>query len=257
MYDYTPPQDLLREHVILVTGAGDGIGRAAANAFAAHGATVVLLGRTIRKLEQVYDQIERNGHPQPAIYPMDLEGAKPKDYDDLAAVLEREFGRLDGLLHNAALLGTLTPLVHYDIGLWYRVMQVNLHAPFMLSRACLGLLAKSSAASVVFTSDRVGRKGRAYWGAYGVSKFAIEGLMQIMADELETNTSIRVNSVAPGPTRTRLRATAYPGEDPATVTKPEDLMPIYLYLMGRDSLGVTGRAFDAQQEAAAISSDQS
>lgn len=243
---HTPPKDLLSERIILITGAGDGIGRAAALACAAHGATVVLLGRTIRKLEETYDQIEQAGHPQAAIYPLNLEGATPKDYDDLAATLETEFGRLDGLLHNAALLGALSPIAHQDIELWFKVMQVNLNAPFLLTRACLGLLMKSPDASVVFTSDSVGRQGRAYWGAYGVSKFGIEGLSQILAQEMETNTTVRVNTVNPGPTRTRLRTNAYPGENALALPTPDSLMPAYLYLLGPDSRGVTGRQFDAQ-----------
>ncbi len=244
--NYQPAEDLLKEHVILVTGAGAGIGEAAAKSFAAHGATVILLGRTIRKLEEVYDAIEQAGHPQPAIYPMNLEGAAPKDYEDLAMTVEKEFGRLDGLLHNASLLGSLTPLAQYDIEQWSKVMQVNLNAPFMLTQATLELMKKSDDASLVFTSSSVGRQGRAYWGAYGISKAANENMMQIWADELETNTNIRVNSINPGAVRTGMRARAYPGEDPETVTKPEAIMATYLYLFGPDSRGVTGQQFDAQ-----------
>jgi NAD(P)-dependent dehydrogenase (short-subunit alcohol dehydrogenase family) len=244
--DYTPTPDLLKERISLVTGAGDGIGRAAAKTFAAHGATVILLGRTIRKLEAVYDEIVQAQHPQPAIYPMNLEGASPKDYEDLAEIVAKEFGRLDGLLHNASMLGKLTPLEHYDINQWYQVLQVNLNAPYMLTRACLNLLKQSPDASVVFTASSVGRKGRAYWGAYAVSKFALEGLMQVLADELETNTAIRVNSLNPGKTRTKMRSDAYPGENPNTLPLPEDIMSMYLYLMGIDSRGVHGQALDAQ-----------
>ncbi|HHW76870.1 MAG TPA: SDR family NAD(P)-dependent oxidoreductase, partial [Xanthomonadaceae bacterium] len=144
MKDYQPVADLLKERVILVTGAGDGIGRAVARRLAVHGATVILLGRTIRKLEQIYDEIEQVGAPKPAIYPMNLEGASPKDYVDLARVLDTEFGRLDGLLHNAALFEGLTPLANYDIELWYRILQVNLNAPFLLTQALLGLLNRST-----------------------------------------------------------------------------------------------------------------
>jgi NAD(P)-dependent dehydrogenase (short-subunit alcohol dehydrogenase family) len=244
--DYTATPDLLKDRIILVTGAGDGIGRAAAKSFAAHGATVILLGRTIRKLEFVYDEIIQANHPKPAIYPMNLEGASPKDYEDLAEIIHKEFGRLDGLLHNASMLGKLTPLEHYDINQWYQVLQVNLNAPYMLTRACLGLLKQSSDASIVFTSSSVGRKGRAYWGAYAVSKFALEGLMQVLADELEENTSIRVNSLNPGKTRTKMRSDAYPGEDPNTLPMPDEIMNIYLYLMGADSRSVHGQALDAQ-----------
>ncbi len=246
MQDYSPPADLLEGRIILVTGAGDGIGAAAAKSFARHGAIVILLGRTIRKLEAVYDAIEQSGGPQPAIYPMNLEGASPKDYQDLADTLDREFGHLDGLLHNAAILGTLTPLEMYDLELWAKVMQVNLNAPYLLTRACLPLLKKSEDASVLFTSSSVGHRGRAYWGAYGISKAAAGNMMQILADELEENTPVRVNSIDPGAVRTRMRAKAYPGEDPNIQPAPEEIMGIYLYLMGPDSAGKTGQSFKAR-----------
>lgn len=243
---YTPNPDLLASRVILVTGAGDGIGHAAATTFAAHGATVVLLGRTLSKLEAVYDEIMQSGHPEPGIYPMDMKGAQPQDYDELAERLASEFGHLDGLLHNAALLGSLSPLDHCDVVEWWEVIQVNLHGPFFMTRACLPLLKKSQDASIIFTSCSVGRKGRAYWGAYGVSKFAIEGMMQILAEELDANPRIRVNSLNPGPVRTRLRAAAYPAEEPGTLASPEAVMASYLFLMGPDSREVNGQALDAQ-----------
>jgi NAD(P)-dependent dehydrogenase (short-subunit alcohol dehydrogenase family) len=242
---YKPNNNLLKDKVILITGAGDGIGRGAAKKFAEYGATIILLGRTTKKLEQVYDEIEQANYPQAAIYPMNLEGASPKDYEDLANTIEQEFGKLDGVLHNASLLGVLTPIEQYDVNLWHQVMQVNLNAAFMLTKACLPLLRKSNDASIVFTSSTVGRKGRAYWGAYAVSKFANEGLMQVLADELE-KTNIRVNSINPGRTRTAMRAKAYPAEDPNILKTPEEIMPVYLYLFGEDSKGVSGQAFDAQ-----------
>lgn len=249
MQDYQAPLDLLKDKVILVTGAGSGIGQAAAKSFAAHGATVILLGRTIKKLEDVYDEIEAAGYPQAAIYPMNLEGAVEKDYDDMAATIEKEFGRLDGILHNAALLGTITPIEQYDANEWAKLMQVNLNAPFMMTQALISLLRESDDASVIFTSSSVGRKGRAYWGAYSVSKFGVEGLMQVLADELEDeHNNIRVNSINPGATRTNMRAHAFPAENPIHNPLPEDIMAIYLYLMGKDSVGVTGQALDAQKK---------
>ena len=244
--DYQARPDLLAGRIILVTGAGDGIGAAAARECAAHGATVILLGRTTRKLEKVYDAIEEAGYPQAAIYPMNLEGAAPKDYEELANTIEQEFGRLDGLLHNASLLGTLTPLGQYDIEQWSKVMQVNLNAPFLLTRACLDLLKQSEDASLLFTSSSVGRQGRAYWGAYGISKAANENMMQIWADELESNTSVRVNSINPGAVRTSMRARAYPGEDPNTLPRPDEVLATYLYLLGPDSKGINGQQFNAQ-----------
>lgn len=244
--DYAPPADLLAGRVILVTGAGDGIGKAVSLAYAAHGATVILLGRTVRKLEEVYDRIKSAGGPEPAIYPMDLEGAVPDDHRQLAQRIASELGRLDGLLHNAGRLGTLTPIEHYDPTEWLRVVQVNLNAVFLLTQACLPLLKRAGDASLLFTSSGVGRRGRAYWGAYSASKFAVEGLMQILADELEKNSSVRVNSINPGRVRTAMRAAAYPAENPAELRKPEDIVLPYLYLMGPDSRGVHGQALDAQ-----------
>lgn len=246
MKDYQPAADLLKDRIILVTGAGDGIGRAVARRLAAYGATVVLLDRAIRKLEQVYDEIERAGGPKPAIYPMNLEGATPKDHADLAHVLDTEFGRLDGLLHNAALFEGLTPIANYDLELWYRTLQVNLNAPFLLTHALLGLLNRSTDASIVFTADQVSEEGQAYWGAYAVAKGGADTLMKILSSELETNTAIRVNSLDPGRVRTALTQKAYPGRNPAAWADPEAVLNAYLYLLGPDSRGVTGQRFRAQ-----------
>jgi NAD(P)-dependent dehydrogenase (short-subunit alcohol dehydrogenase family) len=244
MQEYHPKANLLKDRVILITGAGDGIGAAVAQEYAKYGATVILLGRTQKKLEQVYDLIEQAGYPQPAIYPLELQLATPKDYKILAATIHKEFGRLDGLLHNAAVLGTLTPIEHYDNRLWAHVLHVNLNAPFMLTKACLPILKKAKEASIIFTSANVGYKGQAYWGAYAVSKAATENLMEILSEELEVNTNVRVNSVDPGRVRTRMNALAYPGDDPSNVPLPKDVTPVYLYLMGPDSGGVTGERFD-------------
>lgn len=244
MQEYHPKPNILKDRVVLVTGAGDGIGAAVAQDYAKFGATVILLGRTQKKLEKVYDLIEQAGYPQPAIYPLELQLATPKDYKILAATIHKEFGRLDGLLHNAAVLGTLTPIEHYDNRLWAHVLHVNLNAPFMLTKACLPLLKKAKEASIIFTSANVGYKGQAYWGAYAVSKAATENLMEILSEELEVNTNIRVNSVDPGRVRTRMNALAYPGDDPGNVPLAKDVTPVYLYLMGPDSSGVTGERFD-------------
>ena len=246
MFSYDAPQDLLKDRIILVTGAGDGIGRAAAHAYAAHGATVVLLGRTLEKLEQVYDELEKAGAAQPAIVPLNLETAAEHDYIELTNQLDDTFGRLDGVLHNAGLLGLRTPLESYDPSIWSQVMKVNVQAPFMLTQALMPLLKRSDDASVIFTSSGVGRRGRAHWGAYAVSKFATEGMSQVLADELENISAIRVNCINPGATRTAMRAWAYPAEDPQRNPAPEEIMPVYLYLMGPDSKGVNGQSLDAQ-----------
>ena len=246
MFDYTARPDLLKGRTILVTGAGRGIGAAAAKAYAAHGATVLLLGKTEENLDSVYDEIVAAGHPEPVSIPFNLETALAHQYDELAATIERECGRLDGLLHNASILGPLTPIEQLSGDNFMRVMQVNVNAVFMLTSTLLPLLKLSEDASVVFTSSSVGRKGRAYWGGYAVSKFANEGLMQVLADEVDGIAAVRANSVNPGATRTDMRAKAYPGEDPMTLPTPEEILPVYLYLMGPDSRGVNGKAFDAQ-----------
>ena len=242
-HDYQPPLDLLKDRIILITGAGDGIGKAAALAFAKHQATVILLGRTVRKLEQIYDDIVACGAPQPAIYPLNLETASLDDYQRLAATLAQEFGRLDGLLLNAGLLGNLTPIVHYDPQAWAHVLQVNLTANFLLTRECYPLLKKSNDARVLFTSDAAAIKGTAYWGAYAVAKAGSDTLMRILAEEWETNTAIRVNSLDPGRVQTMLRRHAFPAEDPRHLATPQDLMPSYLYLLGPDSQPLHGQRF--------------
>ncbi|MCK5663991.1 MAG: YciK family oxidoreductase [Thiotrichaceae bacterium] len=246
MFNYSAPGQLLKDRIILVTGAGDGIGKVAAKTFAQYGATVILLGKTIEKLEKVYDEIEKNNGPQPAIYPMNLEGATGKDFEDMQLTLDKEFGRLDGILHNAALLGTLMPIAQFDMAHWGKIMQINLNAPYMITRMCLPLLEKSQNASVVFTTDDAGIHGKAYWGAYGISKAAGDNMMQILADEMEINTPVRFNSINPGKVATSMHSMAYPGVDPADLAKPADIMNAYLYLMGDDSKAVNGQIISAQ-----------
>ncbi len=243
---YEAPATLLEGRNILVTGAGDGIGRAAAECFATHGATVVLLGRTLAKLESCYDTIIDSGAPQPVIQVLDLARASESDYAALAETLTAELGCLHGLLHNAALLGPQTPLGQYPLEQWREVMKVNVEAAFVLTRALLPALTAAPDASVVFSSSGVGRRGRAYWGAYAVSKFAVEGLAQVLADELQNTTRIRVNCINPGATNTRMRRTAYPAEPPQHNPLPAAIMSSYLYLMGPASTGISGRSLDAQ-----------
>ena len=243
--DYQAPQDLLAHKVILVTGAGDGIGRVAATTFASHGATVVLLGKTTAKLEQVYDEIMALGAPEPGIAPMDLATASSEDIKQLAEVLDSTYGRLDGLLHNAAMLGDRIPVEHYDINQWMTVMQVNFNAVFMLSRLMLPLLRQAPAASLLFTSSSVGAAPKAYWGPYAVSKYAMEGLAKLLAEELDNTSAIRVNIINPGATRTSMRAKAYPNENPANLKTAISLMPLYLYLMGDDSHAINGETLTA------------
>lgn len=247
---YDAPLDLLTQRVVLITGAADGIGRALALSAAGHGATVVLLDRNVRKLELVYDEIENNGGPQPAIYPLNLETATPEHYQELAATLEQNFGRLDALVHNAASLGRLAPLEHADVGSWFGTLQINLTAPFLLTQACLPLLRRGEAGSIIFLGDGVGRQGKAYWGAYGVSKFGLEGLMQILADELAENTQVRVNSVDPGAVRTALRRNAYPAENGDRLATPERVVGGLLYLLGPEARHLHGQTLRIDPTAA-------
>lgn len=246
MHNYQAPEQLLKDRIILVSGASNGIGRAAAKTYAAYGATVILLGRNENKLNAVYDEIVAMGAPQPAITPVDLETTTETEYRELAEMLKEEFGRLDGLLHNASILGELAPLGSYSADTWQRVMQINVNGTFLLNKAMLPLLQESSEASIVFTTSSVGRKGRAFWGAYAASKFATEGLAQTLAEELENTSKIRVNTINPGATRTAMRATAFPAEQPESISRPEDIMPLYLYLMGDDSTEIHGQSLDAQ-----------
>jgi NAD(P)-dependent dehydrogenase (short-subunit alcohol dehydrogenase family) len=244
-----PDKPALSGRVILVTGASSGIGRALSVAAAAMGAQVVLCGRSVYKLESVHDAIVAAGSPRPSIAPLDFERAAAEQYTAVAEGLHASFGRLDGLAHLAAQLGERAPIEHYDVPTWMRVMHVNLNAAFILTRTLLPLLRASPDASVVFTGSSVSVRGRAYWGAYAAAKFGVEGLMQVLADETSTTTNIRVNSVNPGKVRTPLRALAYPGEDPATIPAPEEVLAPYLYLLGPESRGVTGRRFDGQTSA--------
>ena len=239
--NFKAKENCLKNKVILITGTGDGIGATAAKTFAKYGATVILLSKTEKKIIDVYDEIVNAGNPQPAIITLNLENATAEDYAGLAHTIETEFGHLDGLLHNAAMFEGLSPIAQFDNTLWQRIVQVNLHAPFLLSQAMIPLLNKSKQASMIFTSSGVAHQGRAYWGAYGVTKAAGDNLMGILADELEIDTPIRVNSIDPGRVRTRMRALAFPGEDPMTVPAAEDIMDSYLYLMSDESKEVNGK----------------
>ncbi|RJG42196.1 YciK family oxidoreductase [Motilimonas pumila] len=243
--EYQAATDLLAGKTILVTGAGAGIGKTTAITYAKHGARVILLGRTVAKLEAVYDEIEALGAPQPAIIPMDLKGATEQHYRDMADTIEGQFGQLDGLVHNAGALGVLGPFAQIGEEMWDEVMQVNVKAQFLMTKALLPVLEKSPQAAIIFTSSGVGRQSRAYWGVYAISKFATEGMMQTLASEL-AGSQVRANCINPGATQTNMRAKAYPAEDAAQLKQAVDLMPTYLYLMGADSADVNGQSLNAQ-----------
>lgn len=248
---FAPAPDLLADRVIAITGAGDGIGRAAARAFAAHGATVLLLGRTQHKLEQVYDEIVAAGQPEPVIQAVDLTGIDADDCQQLAAAIDAQFDRLDGLLHNASMLGPRVPLAQYDPVIWQQVLAANLSSGFLLTQALLPLLEASPMRApsplVLFTGSGAGLRPRAYWGAYAVSKAGVEALMKVFADENENISPVRFASLNPGATRTAMRAAAVAGEDPATLPTPESLMPLYLWLFGASDDSIHGQSLDARQ----------
>ena len=249
MHPYEPVPDLLRDRIVLVTGAADTLGRAVAIACARHGATVVLSDLNQADLEPVYDAIEAEGCPQPAILPLDLEQCREPDFIAAADTLGAEFGRLDGLVHCAAFAPYLARIDDYDPPEWDRVLRVNLSAPFLLTQVCLPLLRAAPDASVVFTSDRVGRRGLAYWGAFAAAKFGCEGLMQTLAEELRDSSPIRVNSLDPGIVQSGLRARLYPGEDPKRWPTAEAVTAGYVYLLGPDARGVSGQALTADTAA--------
>jgi len=242
---YQAKPDLLANRLILITGAGDGIGREAALTYARHGAQVILVGRTEHKLRAVQDEIAQAGGAVAQVLVLDLLTCSLQDCQQLASAVASQHAHLDGVLHNAGLLGEVTPIIDQDVTLWQQVMQVNVNATFMLTQALLPLLLKAPSASLVFTSSSVGREGRAGWGAYAASKFATEGLMQVLAEEYKGQ-SLRINCINPGGTRTAMRASAFPNENSSKLKTPADIMPVYLYVMGDDSLQDSGISFDAQ-----------
>ncbi|GBL05376.1 YciK family oxidoreductase [Glaciecola sp. KUL10] len=243
--EFSANADTLKNKVILVTGAGDGIGKQAALSYAQAGANVVLLGKTVSKLEQVYDEIMAQGLVEPSIIPLDLMGATPQHYKDMASTIKSQLGGLDGVLFNASLLGNLCPFEQIKASEYEEVMQVNVNSKFHIMQALLPVLKESNAASVIFTTSSVGRNGRAFWGTYSISKFATEGMMQILADE-NKKSSVRFNCINPGATRTNMRAKAYPAEKPESLKTPLDIMPSYLYLMADASKSVNGQSLDCQ-----------
>jgi NAD(P)-dependent dehydrogenase (short-subunit alcohol dehydrogenase family) len=238
-------RQVLSDKTILITGAGDGIGKQAALSYAEQGAEIILLGRTVSKLEQVYDQIIKEGGKEPAIVPLDMSGATANHYRDLSSTIENQFKKLDGLLHNAGALGTLQPLVDISEEEFDQVMMVNVKSQFLMTKALIPVLKKAIKASVVFTSSSVGQKGRAYWGTYSISKFATEGMMQVLADEYE-NSNLRFNCINPGGTRTGMRAKAYPAENSEQLKTPLDIMPLYIELMSDESVDINGQTLMAQ-----------
>ncbi len=236
----------LTDRVVFITGATGGLGHPLACACAAAGATVVLHGRIVRKLEALYDEIVAAGHPEPTILPLDLAKAEAADFANVASALDAQLHRLDALVHTAALLGWLSPLEYQSFDAWLSLLRVNVAAPMGLTRALLPLLARSSDASVLFTLDSRGEDPRAYWGGYAVTKAAIAALARELADEWENRPALRVNAVVPGPIRSPLRSQTHPGEDPATLPPAERLVPLYLALIGAQAKSDSGVLVNAQ-----------
>lgn len=244
--NFQAPQDSLKGKRILITGAGSGIGACLAKTCSGLGAEVLLLGHTQARLEKTYDEIVESGGPEPSICLFDLNNTDAEVYETLAENIYESVGAIDALVHNAGLLGQVTPIANYNPKTWTSVMQINLNAGFLLTRAMLPLLQESSSGRVLFTSSGVGRTGVPHWGAYSVSKFAVEGLTQVLAGEMEGTSNITVNAINPGPTRTRMRAQAFPAEDPNSLPTPSDLMPTYLYFLSEISSDKNGLSVDAQ-----------
>lgn len=242
--DYLPPSDLLKDRVIFITGAGQGLGRAAALAYAAHGATVILHGRKVKKLESVYDEIAQLGKAEAIIYPLDFEKAGEQDFQITAQSIAQQIGRLDGILHNAAFLYGLSPIENQTVEQWRTVLQVNLIASFALTKACLPLLKAAPNASIIMTSDSHTPHPTAYWGAFVVAKAGIESLVKSLADEWEHSIPhLRINSLIPGVVNSPQRAQTHPGEVKHSLPQPQDIMSTYLYLMGPDSAHISGETF--------------
>ena len=237
--NYKVKEGELEGKVILVTGANRGFGLAITMDLSKAGATVIMLGRDLGSLEYAYDAVVDAGYKEPILYPLDLEGATPENYQELQDNILDKFKKLDGLIHNAAILGTQMPIDQYDIKLWYSTLQINLSAPFMLTQFLIPALMKSDDARILFLSSTVGRKARAYWGAYSVSKFGIEGFAKTLSEELE-KTQITVNTINPGKIRTEMRRTAYPAEDASSVPRPEEKSSVIVYLLSNEGSKING-----------------
>ena len=246
MDDFKPPKDCLKDKTILITGTGSGIGRAAAKKLSQLGAQLILLSKDTGKLESLYKEIVNQELKEPLIHSMDFEDAKEEQYLIIKEAIKNRFDKLDGLINNAGILGEKKSLEQYQYSMWKKVLNINLDSAFLLTKTLLPLLNHSKQSSILFTSSGVGKKGRAYWGGYAISKFATEGMMEIFADELENTSRIRVNCINPGPVRTKMREEAYPAEDPETNPLPEEIMNLYVYLMCDESKDINGQSINAQ-----------
>ena len=243
---FVPKTDAFNDKVVFITGATDGIGKSLAIESSKLGAKVILGGRNKKKLESVHDEIIclPNASP-PTIALLDFETADSEQYSSLANSINDDFKSIDCLIHCAGILGDRSSIEQYNPGLWQKVMHVNLTAPFVLTQALLPYLKISKHPSIIFTSSGVGQVGKAFWGAYCVSKFGTEALSQILCEELR-HTAIRVNCVNPGAVKTKMRLAAYPAENRDKLKSPEEILSPYLFLMSNESIGVSGKCLQAQ-----------
>ena len=239
--------NILKDKTIVISGAGSGIGRQAAKSFSEHGANLILLSKNIKKLETLYDEIIDEKKNDVIIQPLNFEIAEENDFEKIISAIKDKYPSIDGLLNNAGVLGEKKPLEQYNYATWKNVIKVNVDASFLLTKSLLPLLKKSNSSSIIFTSSGVGRKGRAYWGAYSISKFATEAMMQIFSEELQNTSSVRVNCINPGAVRTNMRESAYPAENPETNPSADKIMKPYLYLMSDVSKEINGQSIDAQE----------
>ena len=240
---WRPDADALRDRVVLVTGACGGLGSAVAYAAAAAGATVVLTGRRRRQLEQLDDAMQAQKLPPAVLHPLDLETATPADYAALAEGLQRDLGRLDGIVHAAASFSALTPLSMHRPDDWLRALHVNVSAPFALTQACTPLLESATDSALVFVLDDPARLARAHWGGYGVAKAALERYVEILHEENDTG-PLRVHALLPAPMRTTLRRAAYFGEDSLALPLPADSAQAALYLLTPSAASARGKLLD-------------
>jgi NAD(P)-dependent dehydrogenase (short-subunit alcohol dehydrogenase family) len=246
MKNYIPHAELLKDRVILVTGASSGLGRMASLAYARHGATVALLARTEQTLDLVYDEILAVGGSEPAIFQFDLAAADDAGFERLAGMIGHHLKRIDGILHSAHAFTILSQLQLQTLDQWQTLFRVNLLAPFALTRACMPFLQAAQHASVIFTGETHGHQPAAYWGGYAIAKAGLETLTRIWADESDHPDGVRFNTLIPGPVATTLRARTHPGCLADSLPQPAELMPHYLYLMGPDSLAVRGQIIECQ-----------
>ena len=226
----------LSGRTILITGATDGIGKVLAIEFSKLGSNIILLGRNSSKLDKGYDQLDNSLTSQKhLILQADLGLLNNDSAHEILHAIAEEFTSLDGIIHNAAILGTMTTLEDYELSRWDEVLNVNLRAPFLLTKTLKTILETSTLPRIIFTSSGVANMGRAFWGAYSVSKFGLKGLAEIFANELETTSSIKVFNFDPGATQTKMRASARPAENPNSLKTPNDLVNCYLWFFSEES----------------------